>query len=99
MGRRAAQGAPQTPIDEYLRFDFFSVRSVVLCGGSYFSGAPPRGVDVDEIVASFRVLRREFSAIAARSYGKQGPLSERIRDGFVAAFSLIWLGLWRCFAF
>jgi hypothetical protein len=44
---------------------------------------------VDEIVVNFRLLRREFSAIAARSYGKQGPLSERIRGGFVAAFSLI----------
>jgi hypothetical protein len=44
---------------------------------------------VDEIVIGFRFLRREFSAIAARSYGKQGLLSERIRGGFAAPFSLI----------
>jgi hypothetical protein len=44
---------------------------------------------VDEIVANFSLLRREFSAIAACSYGKQGPLSERIRGGFVTPFPLI----------
>jgi hypothetical protein len=44
---------------------------------------------VDEIVVGFRFLRREFSAIAARSYGKQGVLSERIRGGFAAPFALI----------
>jgi hypothetical protein len=54
---------------------------------------------VDKIVANFRLLRRDFSAIAARSYGKQGPLSGRIRGGFAAPFALICLGLWPCFAF
>jgi hypothetical protein len=44
---------------------------------------------VDEIVVGFRLLPRDFSAIAARSCGEQGPLSERIRDGFVAPFPLI----------
>jgi hypothetical protein len=46
-------------------------------------------VAVDEIVACFRLLQAEFSTNTARSYGKQGPLSERIRGGFVAPFPLI----------
>jgi hypothetical protein len=44
---------------------------------------------VDDIVACFRLLHAEFAAIAARSYGKQAPLSERIRGGFVTPFPLI----------
>jgi hypothetical protein len=44
---------------------------------------------VDEIVLNFRLLRPVFSAIAARSYGKQERHSGRIRGGFVAPFPLI----------